>query len=140
MTVVPPEKSSDPIRSYWLTAPNAVDTAKLARDHVVRLLTHTGHGALAENARLLTSEIVTNVFAHTDVPFVTVETVVDARRVLVATYDESARHPMARRAGDVATGDENGRGLWLVELLAADWGIAASPLGKRVWFELGYAI
>ncbi|TDC74093.1 ATP-binding protein [Streptomyces hainanensis] len=125
-----------PIRSYWLTAPNAVDTAKLARDHVVRLLDHTGHGALADNAQLLTSEIVTNVFSHTDVPFVTVETVIDARRVLVATYDESERHPMARRADDAASANENGRGLLLVELLAADWGVAASPLGKRVWFEL----
>ncbi|TDC27603.1 hypothetical protein E1265_01560 [Streptomyces sp. 8K308] len=115
MTVVPPEKSINPVRSYWLTAPNTVDTAKLARDHVVRLLSHAGHHcALVENARLLTSEIVTNVFAHTDVPYVTVETTIAERRVLVATYDASRRSPTPR-CPEGSEGHENGRGLLLVD-------------------------
>jgi anti-sigma regulatory factor (Ser/Thr protein kinase) len=89
--------------------------ARLARDHVARLLRHSGHGELADTARLLTSEIVTNAFAHTRVPFVTVETTIDAGRVLVAVYDACPPFPEPRAA---VTDDETGRGLLLVELLA----------------------
>jgi hypothetical protein len=121
------------VRSYWLTAPNVADTAKLARDHVARLLHHTGHAALADPARLLTSEIVTNVFAHTTVPLVTVETTIDAHRILVATYDASPKRPIPR---PVVADDEAGRGLLLVQLLADDWGMKCETTRKCTWFEL----
>jgi len=32
--------------------------------------------------------------------------------------------------------DEGGRGLKIIESLATDWGTAASPSHKIVWFEL----
>lgn len=120
-------------RSYWFTAPNAADTAKLARDHVARLLRHNGHAELSDAARLLTSEIVTNAFAHTTVPFVTVETTIDADRVLVAVYDASPQLPEPRTP---VADDETGRGLLLLQLLADDWGVSGGRAGKRTWFEL----
>jgi hypothetical protein len=37
----------------------------------------------------------------------------------------------------VLNGDgEGGRGLGLVEVLAAGWGITGGPAGRTVWFEL----
>jgi anti-sigma regulatory factor (Ser/Thr protein kinase) len=128
-----PQAPRTTARSYWLTAPNAADTAKLARDHVARLLRHNGHAELADTARLLTSEIVTNAFAHTTVPFVTIETTIDPDRILIAVYDASSQLPEPRTA---VADDETGRGLLLVQLLASDWGVNGGPRGKRTWFEL----
>jgi anti-sigma regulatory factor (Ser/Thr protein kinase) len=128
-----PQARSTTARSYWLTAPNAADTAKLARDELAGLLRHNGHGELADTARLLTSEIVTNAFAHTTVPFVAVETTIDADRVLVAVHDACPQLPEPRAA---VVDDETGRGLLLLELLAGDWGVNGGPTSKRTWFEL----
>jgi anti-sigma regulatory factor (Ser/Thr protein kinase) len=70
-------------------------------------------------------------------------------RVLFAVADPSAASPVAPTAARAADGlwglDESGRGMYLVEALADDWGWrrfrapgAAEPSGKVVWalFEL----
>ncbi|SFC40086.1 ATP-binding protein [Streptomyces aidingensis] len=130
-------------RSYRLTAPNAADTAKVARDHVAGLLSHAGRpGPAAEVARLLVSEIVTNVYRHTAVQLVTVTTTIRPEAVMVAVHDTSPRAvPMMRR---VPAEEEGGRGLRLVQELASAWGFAlhggsgggSGATGKSVWFEL----
>jgi hypothetical protein len=40
------------------------------------------------------------------------------------------------RGGGAEPPAGGGRGLWLVEALAARWGCEALPDGKRVWFEV----
>ncbi|MFB7759363.1 ATP-binding protein [Streptomyces xiamenensis] len=127
------------IRSYRLTAPNAPDTPRLARDHVAYVLLGNRLLGLADTARLLVSEVVTNVYEHTATSVVAVETTIRPGQVLVAVHDASPRGIPLRRA--LPEGEEEcGRGLSLVELLARSWGVTQlgypEPVGKSVWFEL----
>ena len=91
---------------------------------------------LTDTATLLTSELATNALLHARSGF----TVRLERRdtgVRVALLDDSAMRPTRRSHGLEAT---TGRGLALVETLAADWGSveeeALDGKAKGVWFEL----
>ena len=53
--------------------------------------------------------------------------------VTVVVADTSTARPVQREACD---DDEGGRGLLLVDLLAAERGMRASASGKAVWAEL----
>ncbi len=55
------------------------------------------------------------------------------RAVWVEVFDPDPRLPTLRRADD---SDEGGRGLFLVDVLAARWGARTTLRGKAVWFEL----
>lgn len=128
----------EPSRSYRLSAPNAPETAKVARDMVGALLHATDHAELADSTRLLVSEIVTNVHLHAHVPTLTLDATVQAGRVLVAVRDAELRGAPLLRMADTHT--EHGRGLSLVQQLASSWGTTwlggLDPHAKSVWFEL----
>lgn len=85
-----------------------------------------------ETARLLVSELVTNVVLHARTPM-------SLRHLRVGTR---ARFELADglRAGPVAKryvpDSPTGRGIRLVTALADDWGVQRSIDGKVVWFEL----
>ena len=51
----------------------------------------------------------------------------------VEVFDPDLRLPRIRNAGET---DEGGRGLYLVDQIAARWGSRPTPDGKAVWFEL----
>jgi PAS domain S-box-containing protein len=111
------------------TAPRA------ARRFVASALTELGFEQDVEVATLLVSELVTNATVHADSGGVLrVRPRRDAVRVEVA--DTSAQAPVMR-ARDVHA--EGGRGMLLVEELAAAWGVQIDRdgRGKVVWFELG---
>lgn len=83
-------------------------------------------------ARLLTSELVTNVVVHARSPMVVSVRVTDRRvRIEVEDRDGAAAQPLG---SDVT--DSHGRGLTIVSRLARDWGIERHADGKTVWFEL----
>jgi anti-sigma regulatory factor (Ser/Thr protein kinase) len=82
---------------------------------------------------LLASEVITNAIRCSQASCVVVVRWVEARVRVEVTDAEPAR-PVARNGSLDA---EGGRGLVLVESLAADWGSAAVPGGKVVWFEIG---
>jgi anti-sigma regulatory factor (Ser/Thr protein kinase) len=85
-----------------------------------------------DTAVLLTSEIVTNAFLHgRSGAQVTLITTGD--RVRVEVGDDSDRLPHRVDAEREALG---GRGLAIVDTLAADWGSTQRDDGKVVWFEL----
>ncbi len=90
---------------------------------------------LTDTAQLLTSELVTNAVIHGRSP-VTVTTVLDDGLLRVEVSDDNSRHPEMRLTDDRAL---DGRGLHIVALLAARWGVTDQPLGKTVWFELASA-
>jgi anti-sigma regulatory factor (Ser/Thr protein kinase) len=109
--------------------PAAVSTA---RHLVAESLMAWDRAALTDDAMLVVSELVTNsvLHAHTASELV-VRLTADGVRIEVADHDQSL--PAAKHyADDAATG----RGLALVALIAAAWGIASEPGGKRVWVEL----
>jgi anti-sigma regulatory factor (Ser/Thr protein kinase) len=128
-------------RSYRLTAPNVIDTPRLARNHVADVLRHTGHPLLVDDARLLVSETVSNVFQHTHVPRLVVHTTIWPDRAVVAVQDAAARWVPERRMPGVGALAECGRGLALLAALADKWGVdrvgaPPEPEAKSVWFEL----
>jgi anti-sigma regulatory factor (Ser/Thr protein kinase) len=123
--------------AYRLIAPTAITTPKVARDTVAGLLAATGRPELAENARLLVSEVVTNAVQHAAAPLVTVETVLLPGSVLVRVTDGDAEHRPSERPARPVDASEHGRGLLLVHALAVRWGVAVEGDGKCVWFLLG---
>ncbi|MCX4730261.1 MULTISPECIES: ATP-binding protein [unclassified Streptomyces] len=142
VTAPPPPAPYLPQRGerYRLVAPNAPTAPKIVRDFVATVLWATGHPRLVDDARLCASEVVSNAYCHTDSPQVRVEVTVNRRQVTVyVTDDEPGRLP-ARTPGAETGADEGGRGLLLVEGLAARWGTTAygarSPHSKTVWFTL----
>jgi PAS domain S-box-containing protein len=56
-----------------------------------------------------------------------------AAAVWVEVFDTDLRLPRIRAAGET---DEGGRGLYLVDQLAARWGFRPTRDGKAVWFEV----
>jgi anti-sigma regulatory factor (Ser/Thr protein kinase) len=85
---------------------------------------------------LLTSELVTNAVLHGQGdPVLAVE--VDAHRVRVAVHDDTPTVPVVRNLGPLAP---SGRGMQLIECLAARWGVDPTARGKDVWFELEIAL
>jgi len=91
--------------------------------------------ALAEDPCLLVSELVTNAIVHAGTS-VGLELRLAGRRLRSSVSDESSRVPVPRRGGPSR---ESGRGLQLVEELAADWGVETTAAGKTVWFEVDLA-
>lgn len=86
----------------------------------------------SETAVLLTSEIVTNAFLHGHSgAWVTLTASEDSLRVEVG--DDSARQPRLVHTDREAL---HGRGLAIVDTLAASWGATGHRRGKVVWFEL----
>ena len=92
--------------------------------------------ATIEAARLLTSELVTNVVLHSASENLTVAIVVEEPWCRVSVEDGDVEVLPDRRAP--APTDTGGRGLLLVEALSERWDveIATEPPGKVVWFEL----
>jgi anti-sigma regulatory factor (Ser/Thr protein kinase) len=83
-------------------------------------------------AMVLTSELVTNAVVHARTQVdVRVELDDGRMRVEVADGDPRMPRPVAYAADDLG-----GRGLYLVEQLASDWGSDRADGGKIVWFTL----
>ncbi|MFJ3309498.1 ATP-binding protein [Streptomyces sp. NPDC086549] len=103
----------------------------LARTAIRDVLPRWGLGQLVPIAELLVSELVSNALRHAAGPLrLTLERVSDVRCLV---SDGSSRPPRPTEAGPA---DEHGRGLTLVDMLAARWGCEHGPVGKSVWFEL----
>lgn len=102
-----------------------------ARTVIRDVLPQWGLGDLVPTAELLVSELVSNALRHASGPLrLTLERVSDLRCLV---SDGTADLPRPAEAGPE---DECGRGLTLVDTLAARWGCEGGPEGKSVWFEL----
>lgn len=89
-------------------------------------------GAVVE---LLTSELVANAVVHGPLDgVITVETSAPADLFEVVVGDDSPVLPVVRNSEPL---DEGGRGMMLVALMAATWGVRAEPgARKAVWFQV----
>ena len=106
---------------------------RAAREFVAGALEEQGFEGDSEVVLLLASELVTNAVRHAATPFeITVD--VEDGGVRVAVIDGDVDHaPQVRHPGPE---DTNGRGLLLVDQLAAVWGSNRVARGKSVWFTL----
>jgi anti-sigma regulatory factor (Ser/Thr protein kinase) len=109
------------------------DSPGRAREFVGATLRASGAISMTEDALLLTSELVTNAFAHAGRP-VTLTLVLDDRRLRVAVSDNSDKPPCRR--GGTSHSDDGNSGLQLVDEKATSWGVSLILGGKAVWFEL----
>ncbi|MEU5112576.1 ATP-binding protein [Streptomyces longwoodensis] len=125
------------LRRHSFRLPRHPASVALARRGVREHLAAWGHGpddpALAD-AVLLVSELATNVVRHgprSEREFEVAVTALADGSCLVEVSDAGLREPRPRRVGAAA---ERGRGLHLVEHLAAAWGVwTRGPDGKTVW-------
>lgn len=126
-----------PARSVTLRGvPRSVSAARRR----IRGLLGKGHPA-SDDVVLLVSEVVTNAVVHSasrDGGKVAMTVAVGPGSVLVEVSDagSGASAPHVRNEPEA----EYGRGMFLVDLLAARWGIREeAPGGRRtVWFEVGF--
>ncbi|WP_328879768.1 ATP-binding protein [Streptomyces sp. NBC_00299] len=109
----------------------------LARRRVRDHLADWGHGqrdAALEDAVLLVSELATNVVRHGPLlerEFEVAVTALADGSCLIEVSDEGQYAPRLRSVGE---SEEAGRGLHLVENLAAAWGVwSRGRHGKTVW-------
>jgi anti-sigma regulatory factor (Ser/Thr protein kinase) len=105
-----------------------------ARVFVAEHLERWNLHSLVDAATLLTSELVTNGVRHAGTGMELVISRIDDRSVRVAVTDRAPGVDVrVRNSNDNA---EGGRGLFLVEQIAAGWGSAVDDNAKTVWFEL----
>jgi anti-sigma regulatory factor (Ser/Thr protein kinase) len=112
--------------------PPVAASVRAARRFVADALREAGQEPLLDDAVLAVSEVVTNAVIHAGTPMdLAVRAGRDGVRVEVA--DSNRRRPRFRDDAGLPT---TGRGLRLLDALAADWGTEARPEGKAVWFRL----
>jgi PAS domain S-box-containing protein len=104
-----------------------------ARTYVAEVFETLQLGTWVDVAKLLVSELVTNVVLHAHCP---AEVVVRAGTgwVRVDVHDDSPTLPGRRH---YTPDSMTGRGLAILDELAAAWGVTADTTGKSVFFELG---
>ncbi len=118
--------------------PPSPDAARLARRVTATTLTELGcTGDTLDVAQLLVSELVTNSYQHAATPAL-LRLDLDGPELVVEVQDGDPRPPQVLHLEHDAPG---GRGLALVEALAATWGVdpvvdGDRPIGKVVWFRL----
>jgi hypothetical protein len=124
--------------------PTAVSCARM---YTRAVLAEWGLAATADAAGVVVSELLTNSiractgpdgrprYDGAALPVVHLRLASDRARVLVEVWDCVRRAPVLRRAGPE---EESGRGIALVQALAARWDWATVPgwPGKVVWAEL----
>ncbi len=105
-----------------------------ARRALRELLSGAGDERFAPAGELVVSELVTNAVAHARLPgrLIWVRFELGAEELRIEVHDPGKGRPVVQQA---AEGDEGGRGLWLVECLAARWGCCprTGGIGKIVW-------
>jgi sigma-B regulation protein RsbU (phosphoserine phosphatase) len=114
----------------WPTAQACSHARQAVRDFCC---TRGLHG-VADDAELLTSEVVTNAVRHSE-GMLTMLLVHMNDTLAVTVRDNNAHVPqLPPDMPDPLA--EGGRGLAVLNCLAGEWGIAAGNVGKTVWFRL----
>jgi anti-sigma regulatory factor (Ser/Thr protein kinase) len=106
-----------------------------ARRFIDQVLWDWGYsGALAEDARLLISELATNAVRHAKSTF-RVGARIERGHLRLSVRDESSVEP---RMLEVAPEGPRGHGLRVVAALSEEWGFDSIPGGKEVWAKLRF--
>ncbi|MCC3767622.1 ATP-binding protein [Streptomyces sp. UNOC14_S4] len=130
-----PRHPEEPRLSRTVSLPAAERSVADARRFSRALLTEWGLEELVDDAALLLSELVTNAVVHVPDTAGDIELALTrAHGHLVVQVTDTGGH--LPRCGQAGPDSENGRGMWLVEQIAALWGHHPSVKGKTVWFTL----
>ena len=115
--------------------PGAIPCARL---HAVAVLHEWGLRALAEDAALIVSELITNAADASvllpDRPPVTLRLLASEKSLIIEAWDHS---PLDLEPRQADSGDECGRGLAVVAALSTRWGCERTGHRRKVvWAEL----
>jgi anti-sigma regulatory factor (Ser/Thr protein kinase) len=121
-------------RQISLSLPPEAQSCAIAR-RAVRAFCRTNRlGHLADDAELLTSELVGNAVEHARATVgLTAQCTDVSVTVRVSDDDVAVTFPTPRAPSELA---ERGRGLFVVSELAGDWGVNRHGDAKSVWFRL----
>lgn len=119
---------------YSETLPREPESAATARRLVRDACAAWWLESLADDAALVVSELVANAVQHARRESIRVRVERTAPATVVVVVSDFDRRPPVPRAPHDE--DEDGRGLALVEVLAADWGADQRRWGKVVWARL----
>ena len=117
------------------TLPGIPESARIARLRIRAALGFHDLGHLADDAEIITSELVTNAVQHagsddTERIRVTLTRTRDQDSVIVIVSDSSPHGPVIRAP---SADSEPGRGLQIVASLSVHWGWHPQPRGKAVY-------
>jgi len=118
-----------------VTVPDRPNSIPAARAFLTRLLDGWGiQDRVIDDASLLASELMSNAVTH-GAGVVDLKVEVEDGLLHVGVHDSSDAAPVIKEAGPDSSG---GRGMWIVQSIAHDWGSDPSgdEPGKTVWFEL----
>ncbi|MFJ4965434.1 SpoIIE family protein phosphatase [Streptomyces sp. NPDC088729] len=107
-----------------------------ARAIVRQALADWDMAEFADDAELVTGELLVNVLLHTEGGAVlTLEVLPEpVRRIRLSVQDRSSTWPRRRSPGETST---SGRGLLLLDAVTDRWGVEPRGEGKAVWCEIG---
>ena len=111
------------------------ESVRIARFHIQAALGFHDLGHFADDAAIVTSELVTNAVQHagcdsTETIGVTLARTRDQGSVIVVVSDSSPYGPVMRT---LSADSEPGRGLQIVASLSVHWGWHPEPRGKAVY-------
>jgi anti-sigma regulatory factor (Ser/Thr protein kinase) len=114
------------------TLPSTPYSVQMARFYIRAALTYHDLGDYAEDAEMVTSELVTNAIEHAGAPRFDLEVMhlAGSGAVAVIVTDLSLQPPIKR---DPAGDTERGRGLHIVDALSVSWGWRREARGKAVY-------
>lgn len=112
--------------------PSVLQSVAKVRRFAVAECAAQGFAGDSDTMALLVSEVATNALIY-GTGHVRVRVLPSGQRLRVEVMDDSAVLPVRSEA---AADAEGGRGLGLVDALAAAWGVEPHGGGKTVWFEL----
>ncbi|MET8684632.1 SpoIIE family protein phosphatase [Streptomyces sp. NPDC004732] len=106
------------------------DARAALREH----LASWGFGTVVDDVEVAAGELLVNALVHTDGGAILTLEVLSGppRRVRLWVKDRSSARPRRRSPAETAT---SGRGLLLVEAVAANWGVEPRGEGKAVWCD-----
>jgi len=115
--------------------PSIPESVRVTRFHVRAALSFHDLGQYADDAAIITSELVTNAIKHaycdgTETIGVTLARSQDQDAVIVCVSDSSPHGPVMRKP---SADSEPGRGLQIIQALSVHWGWHPEPRGKAVY-------
>jgi serine/threonine-protein kinase RsbW len=112
------------------TFPHETQSVPAARRFATSMLSGASQETL-EAVELMVSELATNCIRHTDSGF-DLTIIRNGQDIRVEATDHAGGTPTMRSPEPT---DPSGRGLKIIDMLSARWGVRAQPAkGKTVWF------
>jgi serine/threonine-protein kinase RsbW len=137
--VVPHQGHARPVLWWARDFPGGTDQARQARHWIADLLPQCDP---LDDLLLLAGELCANAVVHTRSGepggrfSVAVEWTPEAARIVIGDQGWPESTAISAKAGGTAWTQESGRGLWLVDQLADDWGTATHCAGRVVWADV----